>query len=336
MFRYFVLILLLGIGFKASAGNSCVVLLYHHFSDKTPKSTSISPQLFEQHLRYLTQNKFNVLPLDIMLNRLKNNNLPSKCVSLTADDAYISIYQNALPLLKKYQMSLAVFASTDAIDKKYSAMMDWQKMREIQGENVTFFNHSKSHTSFFELEKMQVNNEIIHAQNRLKNELKIKQKILAYPYGEADIEHYQQAQDLGYIAFGQHSGAVSVDSDLQNLPRFPMASNFAKMPSFILKINTKKMPLKPQRISPLLGADLTPILTLIFKRPMTKNEQHNFMCFVSGGDVKISWINTQTVKIKAKKPLSNRRSRYNCTLPAGKKGIFYWHSVQWVNAKIGQ
>ncbi|SMN15477.1 hypothetical protein CRYPA_1531 [uncultured Candidatus Thioglobus sp.] len=33
--------------------NSCVVLLYHNFSNSTPKSTSISPKLFEQHLQYL-------------------------------------------------------------------------------------------------------------------------------------------------------------------------------------------------------------------------------------------------------------------------------------------
>ncbi|WP_201340842.1 hypothetical protein [Abyssogena phaseoliformis symbiont] len=37
--------------FSSLAGaNNCVVLLYHHFSDVMPKSTSINPKLFEQHL----------------------------------------------------------------------------------------------------------------------------------------------------------------------------------------------------------------------------------------------------------------------------------------------
>jgi peptidoglycan/xylan/chitin deacetylase (PgdA/CDA1 family) len=72
------------------SANSCVVLLYHHFSDSTPKSTSISPALFAQHLQYLQDNDFKVLKLKTMLERLDNDDLPNKCVVLTADDAYQS------------------------------------------------------------------------------------------------------------------------------------------------------------------------------------------------------------------------------------------------------
>jgi hypothetical protein len=60
MFKFIVLLLLLNP--TANAG-SCVVLLYHHFSDTTPKSTSVSPKLFEQHLQYLQDNHFKVLHL---------------------------------------------------------------------------------------------------------------------------------------------------------------------------------------------------------------------------------------------------------------------------------
>jgi peptidoglycan/xylan/chitin deacetylase (PgdA/CDA1 family) len=86
------------------SANSCVVLLYHRFSDSTPKSTSISPALFERHLQHLQDNDFKVLKLNTMLERLDNDNLPNKCVVLTADDAYQSIAKNAYPLLKKYQI----------------------------------------------------------------------------------------------------------------------------------------------------------------------------------------------------------------------------------------
>jgi peptidoglycan/xylan/chitin deacetylase (PgdA/CDA1 family) len=37
-----------------------------------------------------------------MLERLDNDDLPNKCVVLTADDAYQSMVKNAYPLLKKY------------------------------------------------------------------------------------------------------------------------------------------------------------------------------------------------------------------------------------------
>ncbi len=118
-----------------------MVLLYHHFSDVTPKSTSISPKLFEQHLQYLQVNDFESLSLQTMLESLNNHNLPNKCVVLTADDAYQSIAENAYPLLQKYQMSMSVFVATDSIDRKYKAMMTWQKMRDIKGKTMTFYKH---------------------------------------------------------------------------------------------------------------------------------------------------------------------------------------------------
>lgn len=37
----------------------------------------------------------------------------NSCAVLTADDAYQSIAENAYPLLKKYQMPISVFVSSD-------------------------------------------------------------------------------------------------------------------------------------------------------------------------------------------------------------------------------
>ena len=42
-----------------------------------------------------------------------------KCVSLTADDGFLSFYTEAFPLLVDYQFPMTVFVSTESIDKKY-------------------------------------------------------------------------------------------------------------------------------------------------------------------------------------------------------------------------
>jgi peptidoglycan/xylan/chitin deacetylase (PgdA/CDA1 family) len=39
--------------------------------------------------------------------------------------------KSAYPLLKKYQMPMSVFVSSEPVDKKYPAMMTWQQMRSI-------------------------------------------------------------------------------------------------------------------------------------------------------------------------------------------------------------
>ncbi len=330
MFKFIILMLFS----TALSANSCVVLLYHHFSDSTPKSTSISPKLFEQHLQYLQANKFKVLPLKTMLEQLKNDNLPDKCVVLTADDAYLSIAQNAYPLLKKYQMSMSVFVSTDAVDKKYSAIMSWQQMRDIQSSNIEFYNHLTTHAHLLDLDKNQIKHEISHAQNRLNQELGVVNKILAYPYGEASLAILNQVKGLGYIAFGQQSGVVSKASDLQNLARFPMAAHYAKMPSFKTKVNTLPMPLVVKTIDPIFTQN-PPILTLKFSQKLSKHQRKNFNCFASGR-MDTYWQDDNNVVVVAKNPLTHRRNKYNCTMPSKQTGRYYWHSVQWINPKIAE
>lgn len=310
--------------------SSCVVLQYHHFSDATPKSTSISPTLFAQHLQYLQDNDFNVLKLSAMLERLENDNLPDKCVALTADDAYQSIAKNAYPLLKKYQMPMSVFVATEAADKKYSAMMSWQQMRDIQGEFVQFYNHTKTHPYLLDLDATQIQVQITQAQNRLSQELSQNEKIFAYPYGEANLEIFKQVEALGYVAFGQHSGVVSSSSNRQNLPRFPMAANYAKMKNFKTKVNTLPMPIKPKNTNPVFTNN-PPTLALEFLKPLNKHQKANLNCFASGG-VEMEWKGNQQVEITAKKPLTKRRSKYNCTMPSEQKGRYHWYSIQWVNA----
>ncbi len=327
----FVFLMLLS---SAVSANSCVVLLYHHFSDDTPKSTSISPALFEQHLQYLQENDFKVLPLQSMLEHLDTGSLPDKCVVLTADDGYRSIATNAYPLLKKYQMPMSVFVATDASDKKYKAIMSWQQMQAIQGDNIQFYNHTSSHAHLLDLNKTQVLNEIDNAQKHLRKHLGVEAKILAYPYGEASLSIIKQVKSLDYVAFGQQSGVVSTNSDLQYLPRFPMAAHYAKMPGFKTKVNTLPMPVVMQTVAPVFTQN-PPTLTLEFLKPLSKHQKTNFNCFASGG-VNMVWQGSERVKITAKKPLTQRRSKYNCTMPSEQKGRYYWHSVQWVNPKVAE
>jgi biofilm PGA synthesis lipoprotein PgaB len=58
----------------AAADQHAVVLLYHHVSEDTPASTSISPGQFAKHLDYLDQEGFVVMSLPAMLDALYAGN----------------------------------------------------------------------------------------------------------------------------------------------------------------------------------------------------------------------------------------------------------------------
>jgi len=319
--------------YSLAGNNHCVVLLYHQFSDEGPRSTSISPLLFENHLIYLKENDFQVLPLKKVIERLQMHSpLPEKCVSLTADDGYLSIYKEAYPLLVKYQVPMSVFVSTEAIDKQYSSMMSWDHLRQISSL-VEVYNHSVTHQHLVNQSEEMVISEVSTAQLRIKQELSQEDKFFAYPYGEFDEKTYQLINELGYVAFGQHSGAIGNKSDFLNLPRFPMAASYAEMDSFIMKINTLPMPiLKEEPKSMIITGNDKPLLTIDFSRSLSKNEMSQFACYVSGQERPVlTWVTSEKVLVQAKETLPKGRSRYNCTMPANKKGRYFWYSKVWLN-----
>ena len=69
--KFSLFVLLLSCFHPSSFG--AVILQYHHVSDTTPSSTSISPQQFEIHMQYLADNNFNVVALSDLMNSIKNN-----------------------------------------------------------------------------------------------------------------------------------------------------------------------------------------------------------------------------------------------------------------------
>ena len=156
--------------------NQCVLLLYHRFSDEGPQSTSTSPAVFEKHLEYLYENGYNVLPLGQVIEALKMQGvLPKKCVSLTADDGFLSIYTDAYPLLVKYQMPMSIFVSTESIDKKYTLMLSWKQLQEMT-DLVDVYNHSVKHLHLVGQSAEVVQSEITQAQQRIQQEIGVKEQ----------------------------------------------------------------------------------------------------------------------------------------------------------------
>ena len=71
------------------ADQNAVISVYHHVSNSTPPSTSLSPAAFRAHLSFLAENNFTVLPLTQILTTLNDGeDLPERTVAITFDDGY--------------------------------------------------------------------------------------------------------------------------------------------------------------------------------------------------------------------------------------------------------
>lgn len=329
----------------ASASQALVVLQYHHVSDKTPKATSISPEVFEQHLQYLKAQNYQILAMPKLESMLrKGEKLPDKTAVITFDDGYTSVYAAAYPLLKKYDWPFTVFINTKAHDEKSHLYMSWEQLRTMAKNGATIANHTDSHPHLIRQQGYEEHKawedrreqEITFAQKRIEKEIGQNYKIFAYPYGEYDKALQQRLKSLGYIAFGQQSGPIADSDSLQALPRFAFGGNYTDINEFKTKVSSLPFPQARVKVTnnsgkvldePELPADVErPVLRIA--SPMMGYTKH-FTCYASGQGKITAEVRSSVAVVRAPKALPVGRSRYNCTASAG-QGRFFWYSQMFI------
>lgn len=312
---------------------NAVILLYHHVSTKTPRSTSISPSDFNAHMEYLKAHH-TVVSLQDVVDALKTNTaLPDKAVAITFDDGYANILENAHPILADLAFPYTIFINPAEIGVG-AKQLTWQQVEDMHNQGVTFANHTMDHLHMLNGAKSMgkeawleyVWQNVLQAEEQIENRLAIKLKYLAYPFGEYNSTLEQKLKDNEYVGFGQHSGAVGPYSNLQALPRFPAAGPYANLSSLKTKLNSLAMPVihsslsNPQLDSRTLSA---PIRLTIESQDMRTSQ---VTCFFKGEPIETITEN-KTVSFKLTEPLPIGRSRVNCTAPSIKqRGRYYWYS----------
>ena len=327
--------------FHVNSSVALVILQYHHVSDKTPASTSVTPALFEQHLAYLETNSFQVLDLSEVRALLEANKpLPERAVAITFDDGYLSVYKTAFPMLAKRKWPFTVFINSQPHDEKNPSYMSWAQLQELARAGVSIGNHTDSHAhlirratseSFNEF-ALRREQEIDFAERRILKELSVNSKLFAYPFGEYDQDLKAMLAKKGYIAFGQQSGPVPAKVDLQAIPRFPFGGNYGDVDDFAIKVNSTSVPQLSFRVETESGVAIKnaelPLDTtrpvLYLSSPIIPHLQP-FTCYASGQGMIDAKEKGSAIRVQAKQPLPIGRSKYNCTSPTG-DGRYYWWS----------
>ena len=322
----------------ANAAGSAVVLMYHRFGEDRYPSTSIRVDQFEAQLKYLHDKNYTVVPLTDVIAALNDDQpLPPRAVAITIDDAFRSAYEVAFPRLREYNYPFTVFVATDPVDQELLAYMSWEQMRTMSGGGATFANHGTNHESLIARRAgesdsawlTRVRAVVDKGRQRLSAELDVLPGVFAYPYGEYDTDIANMLHEMGYVAFGQQSGAVGVHSDTRALPRFPMAEAFAGLDQFRTKVASLPMPVL--KVTP-----WDPVVTTAQPRiEVTLGDGDaqlaELACFVSGqGRVEVQWLETDRLfTVGPDKPFGPGRQRVNCTAPLS-DGRYLWFSHAWI------
>ena len=302
---------------------SIIVLMYHRFEDERFPSTSISSKNFQNQIKYLKENNFNILPIsDLVLFFDKKYDIPEKSVFLTIDDGYKSFYEHAYPVLRKNKLPFSLFLSTKFVsNEKSSDFMNWEMIQELSKNKGEILNHTHSHPKLLELQINEVEKEFGLAEKEITSKIGRLQKVVSYPYGESSPEIQELVNKMGYnIGFSQHSSPVHINENKLALPRFSINDEFGGMKRFIQIVNSKALIVSDLKV-------LKDNLNLEkFEVSFSTNKTANAInCYINNNaELKKKIINNRVINLRVTNIKKNKRYRLNCTYFDEKRTLFWY------------
>ncbi|CAN0245825.1 unnamed protein product [Discosporangium mesarthrocarpum] len=315
---------------SAEPQSSAVIVMYHRFGESVHPSTNIRLDQFEAHLAELAKSEYTVLPIPEIVARLRARQpLPARTVGISIDDAFMSVYAEAFPRLRKAGFPFTLFVATDPVDRRIGGYMSWDQIRELQKAGATIGSQTHTHLHMASSSPERNRADLQKSNERFKAELGAAPTIIAYPYGEFSLAVGTAAKEAGLtIGFGQHSGVLHPDADMSYLPRFAMNENFGGESRFRLAVNA--LPLNVSDVTPadpLLSRDNNPpILGFTVNGPATKRLSR-LACYASGqGKARLERLGAR-VEVRLENAFPSGRARINCTMPT-RDGRWHWYGLQ--------
>ncbi len=194
-------------GLKSGGFQTVPVLAYYSFSKNKPSKISITQDDFKAQMKYLKENGYHVITLDQLLSFFDyQEQVPEKSVAITFDDGWISVYDIAFPILKKYGFPATIFIYTDFIGG--GKAMSWKQIKELSEagfdiqcqtkthRNLTVLREKESFREYFKSLEM----EISYPKKVIKKKLNKECEYLAYPYGKTNNLVIAMLKKHGYRA----------------------------------------------------------------------------------------------------------------------------------------
>ena len=180
------------------------ILLYHKIPlEKSARSEyymSTTQKQFEKQILGLKDLGYTFITYEDLIKY--NNNelaLPEYVVLLTFDDGYLDNYENAFPILKKYNIPATIFVIDNCVGAP--GYFSWEQAKEMENSGlVSIHTHGKTHIPYGDESAEIVRDYISYAQSNLETQLGHPvEKVFAYPYGSCSETSINTLADLGFV-----------------------------------------------------------------------------------------------------------------------------------------
>lgn len=247
------------------------ILGYHDFSETLPATEMrINTQVFRNQMQALKNAGVPFISMKELLDwKLGDRMLPPKCVMITIDDGWKSVYTDAYPILKEMGIPFTVFPYTNFITGRGSAMST-EQIQEMINNGATLGSHSISHLypkSWRTAQRKGTQTVLDLAKKELEGSRTILQEkfpgsiveAYCYPGGFVMPEMIAKAEEAGYQgAFTVIPKKVTKETDRWKIHRYMI---FGKDPKTFTRAvdfsapSTPEMPSTPMTSAQ--GADMT-------------------------------------------------------------------------------
>ncbi len=190
------------------------ILLYHRIDNVTPvqdpDGLTVSPEQFEMQMRYLADEGFHCLSLKEAFTCLHlNQAAPPRSFTITFDDGYQDNYDNAWPILQKYDFTATIFLVAERIghmtdwagqsNERAAPLMPLKNVLEMQEAGIEFGSHTLTHASLTDLPLTQAQHEIKRSRQMLSEMLDRPIDFFCYPYSRFNQDVMDVVAEEGYL-----------------------------------------------------------------------------------------------------------------------------------------
>jgi len=199
---------------------------------------SVSIKALERQLHFLKKNHYNVLPLEDLADLIKNKKkIPPRTIALTFDDGYRNNYTNAFPIIKKYNLPVAIFVIVEEIGRP--DRLSWDEIKVMQDSGiVTFASHAVGPEPLINIKsEEELKRQIFDSKKILEEKLKCAVRMFSYPEGRFNSHIRQLVIDAGYkLAVTTNPGKGYLNDDIFALKRLRVSERSNR--AFVFWIKT--------------------------------------------------------------------------------------------------
>ena len=176
-------------------GHSFRAILTYHSLDDSDSPISVSPAVFERHVRSLAASSVRVLGLEELWREVQSGDDAGDAVAITFDDGFANVGEHGVPVLEAFGLRSTMFVVSGRAgrDNRWGSrgdpgipvmpLLDWPALGRLAERGVSVGGHTRTHRPLDQLSPDEVEDQIAGGAEEIARRLGLRPSSFAYPYG---------------------------------------------------------------------------------------------------------------------------------------------------------